>query len=116
MLVVYIANTNETLEALSPEPTSPADVLFRTAKTATPARANPGTVAHRIAPPSVQTRSGCTWGTLITTLVWSSKPVRSGNPRLGRFDSCAAPSDQLCSVPRPSKTLDRHRRSAMMNG
>src|SRR6266498_4622580 len=28
---------------------------------------------------------------------WSSKPVRSGSPRLGRFDSCAAP---LGPIPR----------------
>jgi hypothetical protein len=50
----------------------------------------------------------------------SSKPVRSGNPRLGRFDSCAAPlrrfrSTMLCSVgfaqrpSRPSRVRSRPR-------
>src|SRR6478609_1946869 len=44
---------------------------------------------------------------------WSSKPVRSGNPRLGRFDSCAAPlsqklgSHESASGP-PPRTLARN--------
>jgi hypothetical protein len=28
----------------------------------------------------------------------SSKPVRSGSPRLGRFDSCAAPSEEIAQA------------------
>src|SRR6266540_7071069 len=38
---------------------------------------------------------------------WSSKPVRSGSPRLGRFDSCAAPSRPIGMAERfaPSVTV-----------
>ena len=42
-----------------------------------------------------------------TSLSDPSKPVRSGSPRLGRFDSCAAPLRNLCRPPtlRPAGCL-----------